>query len=79
MKAEFTTFLEKFSNTLELNHEDIQNVTADSSFRYFDVWDSLSALMIIAMIEDEYGINLSGEDIKKSETFNDLIEIINNK
>jgi hypothetical protein len=34
------------------------------------------ALSIIAMVDDEYGVTIKGDDIRKSETIEDLFNII---
>jgi acyl carrier protein len=34
------------------------------------------ALSIIAMVDDEYGITIKGDDIRKSETVEDLFNIV---
>ena len=33
----------------------------------------------MAMVDDEYGVNITGDEIKKSNTINDLFEIVNKK
>lgn len=54
-------------------------ITSETEFRNLESWDSLTALSIIAMVDDEYGITLTGEDIKKSNTIGDIFEIVQNK
>lgn len=54
-------------------------INGDTEFRSLEAWDSLTALSIMAMVDDEYGVTLTGEDIKKSNTINDIFEIVKNK
>jgi acyl carrier protein len=42
-------------------------------------WSSLSALSIIAMIDDEYGVAIKGSDIREAKTIEDLYNMVNNK
>ena len=39
-------------------------------------WDSLKALSIIAMVDDEYKVIIKGNDIKNSNTIEDLFNIV---
>jgi len=54
-------------------------VTMDTDFRDIDDWDSLTALGIISMIDDEYNVNLSGEELKSSKTVMDIFNIVKTK
>lgn len=50
-----------------------------TNFRDLEEWSSLIALSIIAMVDSEYGIKLTGEDIRKSNSIKDIFNIINSK
>ena len=54
-------------------------ITAESNFRNLEDWSSLVALSVIAMTDEEYGVKLTGDDIRNSVSVNDLFEIIKNK
>lgn len=71
------TFIEHFINQLDTPPS--FEVNGDTNFRDIEEWDSLTALSIMAMIDDEYGVSITGDEIKKSNTINDLFEIINKK
>lgn len=75
---EINKFIEDFLAQLE--DVDTSNpITGDTCFRDVHVFDSMDALGIIVMVEDEYGVKITGQDIKSSRTFNDLFEIVKNK
>lgn len=75
---EINKFIENFLSQLE--DVNISNpITGDTCFRDVHVFDSMDALGIIVMVEDEYGVKITGQDIKSSQTFNDLFEIVKNK
>lgn len=74
---DITTFLQHFVSVFD--ETDASLINGDTNFRELEEWSSLVALSIIAMADDEYGVNLKGDDIKKSSTPNDLYEIIKNK
>ena len=48
----------------------------DTEFKKLIDWNSMVALSLIAMVDYEYGVTIKGEDIKKSETIEDLFNII---
>jgi acyl carrier protein len=53
--------------------------TSETKFRDLDEWDSLLALSVIAMADEEYGVELSGDDIRQSESVADLFAKIQAK
>lgn len=69
---EISKFIKEFTNILE--DTDPSTIKADTIFRNIGEWDSLIALSLIAMVDEQYSVKLSGEDIKTSATINDLFE-----
>ena len=57
----------------------IEEFTPESEFKLLDEWSSLSALSIIAMIDDEYNVTVKGEDVRTSVTIEDLFNIVSSK
>ena len=43
----------------------------------YEEWDSLTALSIIAAVDEKYHITLKGEDMKKVKTVSDVVKLIN--
>jgi acyl carrier protein len=66
-------FAEQFDDT------DPAEITADTEFRQLEEWDSMVALMVIAMVDEEYNVKISGEDIRSSTTLADLMQIVESK
>lgn len=50
--------------------------TPETKFKGLPEWSSLIALSLVAMIEDEYGVRIKGDDIRTSETLLDLFQEI---
>jgi acyl carrier protein len=71
------TFLENFINILD--NTERPPISLETSFRDIEGWDSLTALLLIAMADDEYYVKLTGDDIKNSVTVNDIFEKIKSK
>lgn len=70
-------FVEKFAE--QFDETDASEFTPETKFHELKEWSSLFVLSIIAMVDEEYDVALNGEDIRKSETINDLFNIIVNK
>lgn len=53
--------------------------TAATEFKKFEEWSSLTALSILAMIGEEYGVKLKGEDMRRAVTIEDLYRMVESK
>jgi acyl carrier protein len=74
---EIALFLKNFADILD--DTDAGVILAETNFRDLDEWDSLTALSLIAMVDEEYGIKLTGEDIRTSITLTDIFNIVVSK
>lgn len=74
---EINTFLQNFAEILD--DTDVAKIVEDTTFRDLDEWDSLTALSLIAMVDEEYSIKLTGDDIKSSITIKDLFDKVSSK
>ncbi|MEI6880476.1 MAG: phosphopantetheine-binding protein [Bacteroidota bacterium] len=68
-------FIIDFSNQFDTPIEINENTT----FKDLEEWDSLTALSIILMVDEKYGMMLTGDEIRNSQTINDLFEVLKNK
>ena len=69
---EFNSFLEKFNDNLI--EDDVSKNNADTKFRELGSWDSLTAMAIITMIDEDYGVRIPDQTFK---SFNTVGEIYN--
>lgn len=67
---ELKDFIKNFADQFE--ETDANEIKAETVFKKIDEWSSLTALSVIAMVDEEYDITLKGEDIQNSETVEDL-------
>jgi len=74
---ELQEFITNFANQFE--ETDSSVFTKDTVFKNLDEWSSLLALSIIAMVDEEYGVALKGDDIRSANTIEDLFEIVKSK
>jgi acyl carrier protein len=72
MNIDIKTFVEKFASQFEESQLELFSPT--TIFRELDEWDSMIALMIIAMVDEEYKVKLSGDEIKGSVTIQDIFD-----
>lgn len=70
-------FVSKFSE--QFDDTDASEFSADTKFKNLDEWSSILALSIIAMADEEYEKEITGEDIRNSETIQDLFHILSTK
>jgi acyl carrier protein len=68
-----TQFKEQFLDPEEVVFE------RNTKFRDLKDWDSLTGMSILVMIEDEYKVTISPEELKAANTINDVIELVNVK
>lgn len=68
------TFINQFAEALEI--EDASALSVATEFRNLDEWDSLAYLNIIAMLDEEYDIQIENAVFKKLATLSDIITYI---
>lgn len=73
MEEFIKNFAEQFDET------EPSEITAQTNFKDLDEWDSMMALSIIAMIDEEYDTTINGDDIKGSLTVEDLYKTVTSK
>lgn len=71
---DLNTFLENFAN--QFDETDPAEITAATEFKNLDEWSSLTALSIIAMVDEEYDVALKGDDIRKAVTVEDVFNVV---
>ena len=70
-------FIENFA--AQFDDTEMSEFTPKTVFKELDEWSSLIALSIIAMVDEEYDVTIKGNDIKNSETIEDLYNIVMSK
>jgi acyl carrier protein len=77
----------KFKQTMDINHlierledefEELKPGTLNPKTNFKDLkeWSSMYALILIALVDTEYDVSVSGEDLRKIETVQDLFNLI---
>jgi len=68
-----TLFSEQFDNT------PIDSFTPNTRFKELSEWGSLTALSIIAMVDEEMEVRITGSDIRSVETIEELFNLAKSK
>lgn len=67
-------FVEDFASIFD--DVEVTELTMDTEFKNLDEWSSLVALGLLAVMEEEYDVELSSKDIEKSITIRDIYNIV---
>ncbi|WP_303181069.1 acyl carrier protein [uncultured Butyricimonas sp.] len=74
---EIFKFIELFAELFD--ETDVNVFTKETEFKKLEEWSSLMALSVIAMVDEEYGITIQGEDIRNANTIADLFDNVKAK
>lgn len=68
----------EFIKKIEAEFEDLEpgKLKPESNFRDMFEWNSVNALILIALVNAEYNVVITGDDLRKSKTVNDIFKII---
>jgi acyl carrier protein len=70
-------FVRNFENAIE--GIEPGSLTPDTEFATIEQWDSLAALSVLAMVDAEYDTEISGNELRKCRTLQDLFGVIQSK
>ena len=70
-------FIEKFAEAIEL--EDASTLSADTEFRNLDEWNSLAYLSVIALLDEEFDVQIEMADFKKLKTIQEVYDACSKK
>lgn len=74
---ELKEFIENFA--AQFDDTDASEFKAETVFKELDEWSSLIALSVIAMVDEEYDVTIKGDDIRNSDTIEDLFNVVAEK
>jgi len=77
LSMELNVFIKNF----EAQFEDVEQGTLinETEFRGIDGWDSMTALFVIAMVDEIYNVKITGDDIRSSKTISDIYKIVSSR
>ena len=73
--------IEDFIEKLEEEFDDVEPgvLQPATDFRSIEDWGSMHALIIIALIDTEYDITLTGADLRSVNTIQELFDLVKSK
>ncbi|MBD5183347.1 MAG: acyl carrier protein [Bacteroidales bacterium] len=74
---EIKEFIEKFAEIFD--DTDVSVLSPETKFRELDEWSSLSALGVIALADEEFDVELSGNEMRNAQTVQELFDLISSK
>lgn len=74
MLQEFTT---KFADCFHQTNP--TNIKPETEFRKLEEWGSMLSLIVIAMIDSDYGKTITAEDLKSVDTVSQLFDLVSKK
>lgn len=70
---EIKDFIENFASNFD--DTDMASFTPQTKFRELDGWTSMIALSTMAMISEEYDVELTADEMRRAQTIEDLFNI----
>jgi acyl carrier protein len=73
--------IEEFIKKIEAEFSDMEQgiLQSDSIFREVMNWNSINALILIALVDTEYDVILTADDLRASSTINDLFNLVQSR
>ena len=71
---EINEFIEKVADLFE--DTDKSEIQANTKFKELDEWSSMLALCVMAMVDEEYDVQLSADEMRSADTVLDLFDIV---
>lgn len=74
---EIKDFIKNFADQFEETEQDV--FSPETNYRDLDEWSSLVALSVLAMIDEEYDVQLKGEEMRSTNTIQELFDLVSSK
>jgi acyl carrier protein len=74
---ELDNFIKKFAACF--HQTDPVLIKGDTAFKQLEEWGSMLALIVIAMVDSDYGKTLHAEDLKNAGTVSQLFDIVKSR
>ena len=74
---EIKDFIQNFAEQFEDTELDV--FAPETNYRKLEEWSSLIALSVLAMIDEEYDVQLKGEEMRATKTIPELFDLVSSK
>ena len=69
-------FLSSFKEALQIEGREI---STEDKFREYDEWDSLGRLSLIALLDEQFDLQIENKEFEKLISVGDILQAIENK
>ena len=73
MKEFIANFADQFDDT------EVSVLTPETIFRDLDEWSSMIALSVMAMIDEEYDVQIKADEMRNAQTIQQLYDVVSSK
>lgn len=74
---ELQKFIENFAN--QFDDTDVSEIMADTEYQELEEWSSVTAMSLIALAKAEYGKTITGREVRRCKTVEELYNLIASK
>lgn len=74
---EIKDFVQNFAD--QFDDTELEVFTPETNYRELEEWSSLIALSVLAMIDEEYDVQLKGEEMRATKTIQELFDLVASK
>ena len=74
---EIKEFIKNFAE--QLDDTDASALSPETNFRDLDDWSSLAALGVLGMVDEEYDVQLKGNEMRSTNTIQELFDLVVSK
>lgn len=67
-------FIENFIE--QFDEVSATEITSDTRFHEMDEWSSMIALSVMAMIDEEYDVQIKADEMRNSQTIQELYDVV---
>ena len=71
---ELKDFIENLAE--QFDDTDITEIQPETEYQELDEWSSLTAMSIIAMVKTQFGKTITGREIRKCQTVEELFNLV---
>ena len=74
---EIKEFIQNFAD--QFDETELEVFAPETNYRELEEWSSLIALSVLAMIDEEYDVQLKGEEMRATKTIQELFDLVASK
>ena len=74
---EMKDFIQNFAD--QFDEIDVNTLTPETNFRELEEWSSMVALSMLAMIDDEYDVQLKADEMRQTTLIQELFDLVQSK